>query len=337
MRDVDVTKVSRQSIAAGSKSFAAAARLFDPVTRDSARMFYNWCRHCDDVIDGQASGHGLHHYDGTTAERLAGLEARTWSALGGEAQVEPAFAALQRVVQRHRLPRHLPMDILAGFRMDVEERRYASIEDLLAYCYGVAGAVGVSMAVIMGVDANETDTLDRACDLGLGFQLTNIARDVMDDARIGRVYLPGALFKSGEVEPGQVLDPRNRREVVGAAHAVLELAERYYASARIGIARLPWRSAWAVSTARGVYREIGQRVRAAPDPWVERQVVPTHRKLWHVAAASMAPLTYRSLADRPRHGLWTRASWSSGAPRQLPQGETVALAGDGGGVRELSR
>ena len=332
-----MTEASRQSIAAGSKSFAAAARLFDPVTRDSARMFYNWCRYCDDVIDGQASGHGEHHYDGTAAERLLSLETQTRSALAGDPQAEPAFAALQRVVLRHRLPRHLPLDILAGFRMDVEERRYASVEDLLSYCYGVAGAVGVSMAIIMGVDANDTDTLDRACDLGLGFQLTNIARDVMDDARTGRVYLPGALFTGGEVGPGQILDPYNRREVLNAAHAVLELAERYYASARIGIARLPWRSAWAVSTARGVYREIGKRIRAAPDPWIDRQVVPNHRKLWHVAVSSLAPATYRSLADRPRHGLWTRASWSSGSTRQLAQAETVALAGDGAAVRELSR
>lgn len=306
MRDDAVIEASRQSIEAGSKSFAAAARLFDPATRDSARMFYNWCRHCDDVIDGQVAGHGRVEEARTPSERLAALEAETRSALEGAPQTDPAFAALQRVVRSHRLPAHLPLEILGGFRMDVEGRSYASVEDLLAYCYGVAGAVGVSMAVIMGVEPGDKDTLDRACDLGLGFQMTNIARDVMDDARVGRVYLPAVLFGRAEAGPDFILDPANRRAVVAAAHAVLELAERYYASARIGIARLPWRCAWAVSTARGVYREIGKRVRGAEDPWAERQVVPTYRKLWHVAIASGAPLTYRVLSSPPRQGLWTR-------------------------------
>ncbi len=301
-----ISAASRDSIEAGSKSFAAAARLFDPVTRDSARLFYAWCRHCDDVIDGQAAGHGIVDHAGTPAERLAGLEQQTRAALVGEPTSDAAFAALQRLAAQHRIPRDLPFAILQGFRMDVEGRTYATLEELLGYCYGVAGAVGVTMAIIMGVEPDERDTLDRACDLGLAFQLTNIARDVMDDARVGRVYLPAELFRRPALDPAFVLDPENRPAVRAATQSLLEYAERYYGSARVGIARLPWRSAWAVATALGVYREIGKRVRASEDPWAARQSVPTWRKLWHVAAASTAPLRYRALGDPPRQGLWTR-------------------------------
>jgi len=301
-----VSEASRQSIEAGSKSFAAAARLFDPATRDSVHLFYAWCRHCDDVIDGQAGGMGRVDHGGTPADRLAGLERRTRDALAGLPQDDPAFAAFARVALHHRIPAQLPFDILDGFRMDVEGRRYATLDDLLGYCYGVAGAVGVTMAIVMGTPPDRRETLDRACDLGLAFQLTNIARDVMDDARAGRVYLPAELFRRAAVTPAFVLDPANRDAVVSATHALLELAERYYASARVGIARLPWRSAWAIATALRVYREIGRRVRFSPDPWARRISVPRWRKLWHVGIGSAQPTLYRLVGCSPRQGLWTR-------------------------------
>ncbi len=305
MRDA-VSETSRQAIEAGSKSFAAAARLFDPGTRDSARLFYAWCRHCDDVIDGQAGGMGRVEQAGTPAERLALLEEQTRDALAGVPQDDLAFAAFARVAAKHRIPEHLPLDILDGFRMDVEDRQYRTLDDLLAYCYGVAGAVGVTMAIVMGVDPEDHAVLDRACDLGLAFQLTNIARDVMDDARIGRVYLPADLFRRDSVSAAFILDPQNRRLVVEATHALLELAERYYASARVGIVRLPFRSAWAIATALRVYREIGRRVRFSPDPWARRLSVPRWRKLWHVAIGLAQPALFRIVGTPARHGLWTR-------------------------------
>ena len=305
MRDT-VSEASRQSIAEGSKSFAAAARLFDPVTRDSARLFYSWCRHCDDVVDGQVAGFGAAERDGAPAARLDDLVARTHAAFAAEPRDDAVFAALHRVARRHAVPLDLPLAILDGFRMDVEGRRYRTVDELMGYCYGVAGAVGVTMALIMGVRPQDGATLDRACDLGLGFQLTNIARDVMDDARAGRVYLPGDLLGGASPTPDFVLHPANRAAVLSATAALLELAERYYASARIGIVRLPWRSAWAVATARGIYRDIGRRVRRAEDPWARRQSVRAWRKLWHVGVGLGAPLAYRVLGDPLRRGLWTR-------------------------------
>lgn len=304
-----IARASRRSIAAGSKSFAVAARLLDPRTRERAHHFYAWCRHCDDVIDGQAAGQGQSAPVMPPGERLALLESKTRAALAGRAPDDPAFVALARLAESNALPHFIPIDILGGFRMDVEGRPYRTLQDLFGYCYGVAGAVGIGMAIVMGVDREDRATLDRACDLGLALQLTNIARDVMDDARIGRLYIPDEVFGREGVTPAFVLDRANHAAVVAAAHAVLELAERYYASARVGIAALNWRSAWASATALGVYREIGQRIRRRENPWAERQSVPCWRKLVHVAAGGAAPLVAPAVLNRsrPRTGLWTRA------------------------------
>ena len=304
-----IARASQRSIAAGSRSFAVAARLLDPATRENAHHFYAWCRHCDDVIDGQAAGLGQVHTAMPAAERLALLEAKTRAALAGRAPDDPAFVALARLAERHALPHHIPLDILGGFRMDVEGRAYRTLHDLFDYCYGVAGAVGIGMAILMGVDRRDRATLDRACDLGLAFQLTNIVRDVMDDAHIGRLYIPDEVFGRTGVTPAFVLHPANHATVVAAAHTMLGLAEHYYASARVGIAALDWRSAWAISTALGVYREIGQRIQRRENPWAERQSVPYWRKLVHVAAGGAAPLTRPFAQDHrlPRTGLWTRA------------------------------
>lgn len=180
---------STQAINVGSKSFAAAAKLFDERTRQSAVMLYAWCRHCDDVIDGQTLGHGQLAGDRNSGEaRLAELVDLTERAYAGEAMSDPAFAAFQQVVQRHQIPKRYPLEHLAGFRMDVQDYRYQTLDDTLLYCYRVAGVVGLMMARVMGAEAEPT--LERACDLGLAFQLTNIARDIVEDAQIGRVYLP---------------------------------------------------------------------------------------------------------------------------------------------------
>ena len=161
----------------GSASFAAAARMFDRRTRTSVVLLYAWCRHCDDEIDGQVLGHGAVGIDPVLAgEKLDELRLRTAAALAGEPQTDPVFTAFQRVAMRHGIPADEAMDLLQGFEMDVVGRRYDTLEDTLDYAYHVAGVVGVMMARIMGVD--DAPTLRRAQDLGLAFQLTNIARDV---------------------------------------------------------------------------------------------------------------------------------------------------------------
>jgi phytoene synthase len=248
-----VLDASRNSIQKGSTSFAAAAKLFHPRVRDDAYLLYAWCRHCDDEIDGQVMGHGA---AAVLDPLLAALD-------------DPAFAAFQRVALRHGIAARYPLDLLEGFRMDVEGRTYRTLEDTLRYAYHVAGVVGVMMAQVMGV--KDLATLRRAADLGLALQLTNIARDVVEDAKIGRVYLPTDWLGAAARCPEAVADPANRAEVFAATKRLLTAAEPYYDSALDGLKALGFRSAWAVASARGIYRQIGAAVLASGPPGMDRR------------------------------------------------------------------
>ncbi|WP_375461378.1 phytoene/squalene synthase family protein [uncultured Enterovirga sp.] len=290
MSTLATVAAASESIRTGSKSFAAASRLFDPRMRESAVMLYAWCRHCDDVIDDQQLGfrHAGQGADKASV-RLDRLEAATRAALAGKPTDEPAFAALQEVVRRHAIPEWQPLQHLAGFRMDVEGRRYETLADMLDYAYHVAGIVGVMMAEIMGV--REPAILDRASDLGIAFQLTNIARDIVDDAGAGRVYLPSAWLAEAGIPPGDVADPRNREALAGLASRLVAEAEPYYASAAVGIRHLPPRAAWAVGAASRIYRAIGTEItRLGPRAWDRRVSTSGLAKLGHVAAAGPAVL-----------------------------------------------
>ena len=265
-----ILNASRDSIQRGSTSFAAAARLFHPRIREDAYLLYAWCRHCDDEIDGQVMGHGAVGLDPVLAERkLAELEDKTRSAIAGEPTDDTAFAAFQRVAQRHGIPAQYPLDLLQGFRMDVEGHTYCTLQDTLLYAYHVAGVVGVMMAQVMGV--RDIATLRRASDLGLALQLTNIGRDVIEDAKGGRVYLPADWLGAAVQNPTAVMDPANRAVVFAATERLLAEAEPYYTSARWGLKALGFRSAWAVAAAHGIYRQIGLRVRAMGPAGMDRR------------------------------------------------------------------
>ncbi|HEY9219366.1 MAG TPA: phytoene/squalene synthase family protein, partial [Phenylobacterium sp.] len=224
------------SIEKGSKSFRTASKLFGPQMREDAWLLYAWCRRCDDEIDGQQSGFGATELDlPERRRRLARLDVLTRAALAGEPMQDPDFAAFQRVAQRHGLDAKWPLALLEGFAMDVEGRTYRTIDDTLDYCFGVAGVVGVMMGRIMGV--KDDAVLRRAQDLGLGFQLTNIVRDIYEDAATGRLYLPADWLEEAGVaaDPKSVLAPHNAAAVHGVAMRLLEVADAYYASARRGL------------------------------------------------------------------------------------------------------
>jgi phytoene synthase len=306
----DLVRLSETIISKGSKSFAAAARLFDRETRAGAYLLYAWCRHCDDVIDGQELGFAS--APRTPAQMRASLEelrTQTRDALAGKPMSDPIFAAFQEVVRRHRIPERHAFELLDGFAMDVEGRDYETIEDTLSYCYHVAGVVGVMMSYVMG--ARDAATLDRACDLGMAFQLTNIARDVVDDAKVGRIYLPRAWLAEAGIPPDAILKPQHRASLHGLALRLLHLAERYYASSRVGLAELPLRSRWAVITALNVYREIGAEVeRQGPRAWDMRVSTSRVQKISAVISGGCAalanPVTRRLYLSASREGLWTR-------------------------------
>jgi phytoene synthase len=331
----DLTGEVRSIIRAGSKSFALASRLMGRRERGAAWRLYAWCRHCDDVIDGQVLGHGMRaKTEGTgegasegTRERLAELRRLTALAFHGDAELPAPFQALREVARASSITEAQAMALLDGFAMDVEGRAYATLGQVLDYAFHVAGVVGVMMAEVMGV--TDRPVLQRACDLGLAFQLTNIARDVIEDACAGRLYLPADWLAAEGVaaRPEAVADPANRLAVARVAARLLGEADRYYRSARDGLGALPFRSAWAIGSARGVYRAIGRIVRRrGARAWDRRAGVPATGKLallargYALALAARLPLP----AVRTREGLWTPpdrltassdAPWSPSAPR----------------------
>lgn len=298
-----VVVAARDAITQGSQSFAAASKLFAPATRERAWLLYAWCRAADDLTDGQQLGHGGSAQDDPLAVQ-ANLEALTAAALNTDAVVPLPFAALRQIEREVALPRRFIADHLAGFALDAGDWRPDSEEDLLRYCYYVAGSVGCMMAVVMGVSPQDDDTLDRACDLGLAFQLANIARDVVPDALAGRCYLPRQWLGAEGLVEAQLADPRHRPALARLAAQLIELARPYRASARIGAARLPFRSRLAVLAADGIYGAVGEQVFLLGErAWDERVGVSGAGKLALTGQAALRSFGTSAIASRD--GLWT--------------------------------
>lgn len=301
---------ARQSIAKGSKSFAMASTLFAPETRQRAWLLYAWCRKCDDLADGQDHGGDMAEVADPQA-RLAHIRALTDRALRGESTGDPAFDGLALVVSECRIPHRFAHDLIEGFALDAAGWRPQSEDNLLRYCYHVAGAVGCMMAVVMGVSPDDEATLDRACDLGLAFQLANIARDVAEDHAAGRCYLPADWLAEMDIPPGEMLSPVHRPRLAFLGQRLAHMAARYEESARHGTPALPFRSAWAVLAAAGIYGGIARKVAARGESaWDERVHTGKLAKLgWLVRAAAQAALRkWLWRGDKGREGLWDRST-----------------------------
>ncbi len=303
-----IVATAREAIVKGSRSFAAASRLFAPKTRERAWLLYAWCRACDDLADGQVSGHGMRVLD-DAQDRLLRLRAMTAAALAGEWVGDPAFDALRIVAAETRLPHHMAHDLIMGFQMDADDWRPTTENDLYLYCYHVAGVVGCMMAVVMGVDPADDATLDRACDLGLAFQLANIARDIGEDASVGRCYLPTDWLAEQGLTVATLMAPENREKLAVLGARLAARAEIYEASSRVGTPALDFRSAWAVLAAAGIYGDIGRRVGARGGAAWDRRVTTSGleklgwitRSWWQARARqSLYPPTPRDPA------LWVR-------------------------------
>jgi 15-cis-phytoene synthase len=303
----ELVEAARVSIARGSKSFAAAAKLFDPATRERAWLLYAWCRRCDDLADGQEGGGDLHAVTDAQA-RIATIERLTEAALAGEPTGDPAFDALGVVARETGLPAAWARDLIEGFRLDAAGWRPRTEDDLYRYAYHVAGAVGLMMAVVMGVAPDDVATLDRACDLGLAFQLANIARDLAEDDAGGRCYLPADWLATAGIADAP-LAPPNRTALAALARRLTDAAARFEASARGGAPALPYRSAWAVLAAADIYGAIGREVaRRGARAWDARVTTGKAAKAGFIARAALAAAARRALyPPRPRPAdLWAR-------------------------------
>lgn len=301
----ELVEEAEAAIREGSASFAAASRLFDRATREKVWLLYAWCRRCDDLADGQQGGGRLGEQEGAP-KRLTAIRLLTERALAGLPTADPAFDAFGLVARETGITREMAEDVIAGFALDAAGWRPRSERDLARYCYHVAGAVGVMMARVLGVEREDSWLLDRACDLGLAFQLANIARDLAEDDAAGRCYIPTDWLVEEDIEPGQQMKPHHRREMAAIAARLVARMEAHEAAARLGAARLPFRSRWAVLAAARIYGAIGREVAAREaHAWDRRVAIGRMAKLRH-AAAALAEAIRNDPPEPAAMPAWTR-------------------------------
>ena len=237
------------AIRTGSLSFHAASKLLPSKVRDPALALYAFCRIADDAVD---EGHDKALAVLTLRDRLDLIYA-------GKPRNAAADRAFASVVEDFEMPRALPEALLEGLAWDAVGRRYDDLSGVLSYSARVAAAVGAMMCVLMRV--RNADALARACDLGLAMQLTNIARDVGEDAREGRLFLPQDWLAEEGVDPQAFLNnPQPTPEIARVTQRLLAQATKLYQRAEAGVAALPFTCRPGIFAARHIYAGIGTAV-----------------------------------------------------------------------------
>lgn len=259
MRDDDLA-ACRAAIRHGSLSFHAASKLLPARVRDPALALYAFCRLADDAVDlGEEK-----------AEAVLRLRDRLDLVYAGrpvQAAPDRAFAG---VVESFDMPRAVPEALLEGLAWDATGRRYATLSELRDYSARVAATVGVMMCVLMRV--RDPHALARAADLGVAMQLTNIARDVGEDAAAGRIYLPTDWLSEAGCPPEAFLaDPRPDPQIRAIVARLLAEAERLYQRAEAGVRALPVDCRAGIFAARHIYAGIGTSVARAGHDSVTRR------------------------------------------------------------------
>jgi 15-cis-phytoene synthase len=275
----DAMRACTQMMRGGSKSFFAASRVLPQRIRAPATALYAFCRVADDAVDSAPCAEAQ-------AAALVDLQMRLSDIYAGKPQPHVADQALAEVVETFRIPQTMLEALLEGFAWDAQGKRYDTLEELHAYAARVAGTVGAMMALIMG--ATSKCALSRACELGAAMQLTNIARDIGEDARNGRLYLPLDWLREANIDEQAFLAHPEFMPAIGQlVERLLQEADRLYWSAEEGIKELPRDCRMAIQSARLVYAEIGEEVRRQGLNSVDkRAIVSTRKKLMLMARAS---------------------------------------------------
>lgn len=276
-------ELCRQVTAKYAKTFYLGTMLMSPEKRRAIWAIYVWCRRTDELVDGPNANL-------TTPETLDQWERRLETVFAGHPQ-DDFDVALVDTLERFPIDIQPFRDMIAGQRMDLYRSRYETFDELNLYCYRVAGTVGLMSTAVMGVDTRPrtapwdySETVptptEEAIALGVANQLTNILRDVGEDARRGRIYLPLedlALFNYTEADLfNQVIDDRWR----SLMRLQIQRARKFYAVAERGVSALSEDARWPVWSALMLYRQILDIIeRNQYDVFGKRAYVPTPRKM----------------------------------------------------------
>lgn len=287
----------RALLKTGSRTFHAASKVLPRKVADPAIALYAFCRLADDAVDLGT--------DRTAA--VARLRQRLDRACRGQPMDHAADRAFAGVMARHAIPRALPEALLEGLAWDAASRRYDTLDDLYDYAARVAGAVGAMMTLLMG--KREPEIVARACDLGVAMQLTNIARDVGEDARAGRLYLPLQWLRDAGIDPDAWLaDPIFTPQIAAIVQRLLDAADALYDRATAGIMQLPASCRPGIYAARALYAEIGRQIERNDGNSIARRAVVSGERKMQVLARMLL------LAER---------QWQP-ARRLAPQGQIDA-------------
>ena len=313
----------REAIRTGSLSFHTASKLLPAKVRDPALALYAFCRLADDEVDE----------GNQKARAVLALRDRLDDVYAGKPRNAPEDRAFAAIVDEFDMPRALPEALLEGLAWDATERRYQSLSGVIDYSARVAAAVGVMMCVLMRM--RDADALARACDLGVAMQLTNIARDVGEDARAGRLYLPlDWIAEAGMTPEGFLKQPEAMPATRRIVRRLLAEANRLYIRSEAGISRLPIEARAGIFAARFVYAGIGREVRRnGYDSVTRRAHTSKMQKLGWVAQAGLraagtvvgpqSPVLYAR--PLPETAFLVDAAKASGAGAS--QGRTAAALG----------
>ena len=246
-----------QALAANGKSFDWARRFLGWRMGGDAATLYRFCRVLDDMADGDI-------VDGP--RRLLTIRDNL---SGGRRATDPLLADFVPFIQQQNLPVPVIVALIDGLLQDQKPVRIADERALRRYAYRVAGTVGLLMCHVL--DCDDDAARAHAIDLGIAMQLTNIARDVLEDAEMGRRYLPASWV--GDVTPAQIAaaslapDGDVAQSVRMAVHQLLGIADDYYQSGAAGLTFLPIRAHMAIAVAARVYRQIGVQIAANGYDW----------------------------------------------------------------------
>ena len=271
-------KQPQQVLARHGKTFYWASKFLGADLADRAAKLYLFCRYVDDLADGDLP------------DRQASLVAIRARLAGEDVATGAEVEAFMILAKQYNIPLSAAVELLDGMLLDQKPTALVNEAELVRYCHAVAGTVGLMMCRLLNCKEPRADCF--AIDLGIAMQLTNISRDVLEDAKMDRRYLPASWANFSPQQITQA-DDECQQQVALAISRLLDLSEQFYASAQLGIRLLPFRSRLSIAIAMRVYRQIG---------WVLKR-----RKLvwWHgrvmVTTSEKVLLSLRSLADlRPK-------------------------------------
>ena len=269
----------RTLIKHGSHSFFMASLVLPKNIAIPSRALYAFCRIADDLIDADNAGEAAVN---ELSERLDAIYA-------GQPKDHPEDRALSEVVHEFSIPRAMPDALIEGLAWDTSGRHYDTLSELYDYAARVAGCVGAMMTLIMRT--TDQRAVARALDMGVAMQLTNIARDIGEDANMGRLYLPRRWFQQAGIDAEAWLaNPKQNEHITAMCKRLLSYADVLYKRSDAGVALLPLNCRAGIRAARVIYSDIGRQIASQGYETVNQRAIVSRARKSFLLGKSLATI-----------------------------------------------